>query len=299
MPDAKTDLLWVVVLLVILGFVWFYTGGPLRESSRSGPFIKAPLETESFKVQRQTEEITGGSGSPSADGGSGYALETGSQNQSSFSLEVRLRNSYSAWETDPLKEYVEVEALNSNKESVNITGWSLVGKSGLDIKIGLGTILPIIGQISGETGIVLKPGERAYVVTGRSPLGTSFKVNKCTGYLNKARNIFPSLGTSCPEPLDENPPGNLDDKCLDYIETIPRCEAGIGPYPLGLSAECQSFLIEKINYNACVSNHKNDPDFYKSEWRVYLGREEDLWRDKRETIILRDSLGKAVDSVSY
>jgi hypothetical protein len=45
--------------------------------------------------------------------------------------------------------------------------------------------------------------------------------------------------------------------------------------------------------------HKNDEDFYDDEWRIYLGRGEELWKNRRETIILKDQAGKIIKEVSY
>jgi hypothetical protein len=64
-------------------------------------------------------------------------------------------------------------------------------------------------------------------------------------------------------------------------------------------AECHSFIKEKVNYNGCVASHKNDSGFFKSEWRVYLGKNDELWKNKREMIILYDQQGKVIDQLSY
>jgi hypothetical protein len=45
--DAWSHLKWLIFALIVLWFVWFFTGGPQRYESQSGKFIKppAPLNT--------------------------------------------------------------------------------------------------------------------------------------------------------------------------------------------------------------------------------------------------------------
>ena len=40
-------------------------------------------------------------------------------------------------------------------------------------------------------------------------------------------------------------------------------------------------------------------NFFKDDWRLYLNRDEQLWKEKREVIELRDGEGKLVDVVTY
>jgi hypothetical protein len=41
------DLKWLVLILIGMWFVWFFTGGPARFDTSEGPFLKpsAPLDT--------------------------------------------------------------------------------------------------------------------------------------------------------------------------------------------------------------------------------------------------------------
>ena len=93
-------------------------------------------------------------------------------------------------------------------------------------------------------------------------------------------------------------PNAFDDDCWNYIERLPRCEIPLN-LPLDMQSECRTYLTSKVNYNACLDAHKNDGDFYKQEWRVFLGREQELWKNKREIIELLDSEGKLVDVYTY
>ena len=73
----------------------------------------------------------------------------------------------------------------------------------------------------------------------------------------------------------------------------------INNLPLSISPECNIYMRENINYGSCVQKHKNDKDFYNHEWRVYLERDQQLWKDRREVIKLLDTNGKTIDAISY
>lgn len=289
MDDAKKDLIWVLAFLIILAIVWYYTGGPSRPSSISGLFLNQPREQYSEELRKTTEEIVSGT---SAQPG---ALTP----ESIYKSMVTLYAGYNAKQSDPQKEYVEIQASSQNDKPLHITGWALVGKNGLDIKIGQGAYLAYSAQVNPQEDIFLKPGERAIIVAGQSPIGTSFRLNKCAGYFAQFQDFSPNLATDCPRPGTENNlPNNLDNQCLDYLDRLPSCQMQIS-IPPGLSFNCQTYINDKINYKTCVELYKNDSDFYKPEWRVYLGRTEQLWKTERETIILKDENGKIIDWKSY
>lgn len=282
MEDAKKDLYWVIFFLIILAVVWYYTGGPQRSSSKSGLFLFKPQEKYSEELRKETEKLS----------------PTATSTESAYKYNVSLRVNYGARDTDPQKQFIEIRTSSQNDKPVRITGWSLVGKNGLDIKIGQGAYLPYSAQVNPQQDIFLNKGETAVIVTGESPIGTSFRLNKCTGYFSQFQTFYPSISKNCPQPEDETLPSNLNDQCLDYLERLPICQMQIS-IPWGLSEACRTYINDKINYKTCVEIHKNDSGFYQSEWRVYLGRKEALWKKERETIILQDQDKKIIDWVSY
>ncbi len=201
-------------------------------------------------------------------------------------------------------EYVTLHMDNSATTTIPITGWVLKSlSSGNSVTIPKGTYLIFYGSINSEDPIILTGGDTVYLSTGISPNGYSFKLNKCSGYMSQFQNFTPYISTTCPAPRDENlssiPKTVVNDACFDYIESFPSCRIQTGQFPLGLSTECQNFFNEKINYKSCVNIHKNDKDFYLYEWRVYLKRSDRIWKDRRETVVLYDSLGKIVDTIKY
>lgn len=208
-----------------------------------------------------------------------------------------------ARETDPNQEYLEIKADKKNKAPMKITGWKLKGKTSLDITIGQGAYY-IYSNVDRQPqeDVYLKPGEKAIIITGKSPLGTSFKLNKCAGYFEQFHEFAPELNIECPLLRDEELSSNLNDACLDYIDRISSCQTVISiPYKYlsKLSSSCQDFVTQNANYKTCLEKHKDDSDFYLPEWRIYLERSEELWKKKRETITLYDDKNNIIDSQSY
>jgi hypothetical protein len=237
------------------------------------------------------------------NGNSGTEAEkTESKTESKYKGTVSL--TYVNRSVDPTQEYITIRA-GGNSGNVPITGWTLKSlSSGASVKIPKGTFLFFTGMVNGEQDIVLAPGDNLYLTTGISPNGSSFKVNKCSGYLTQFQTFTPYLNNSCPLAKDEDSASAIpktvnNDACFDYIDSFPRCRIQTDPLPANWSYECTNFIINKLNYPSCVNAHKNDKDFYQNEWRVYLKRSERLWKDRRETIVLYDSLGKVVDTTTY
>lgn len=292
--DAKKDLIFLILFLIGLGFVWYYTGGLNRESSNS-PFVIPPHPIGGISSgDISKEEVSGMGGSPSNDT-SVVATTQLLKDVISFG------STYNAKETDTEKEYIEIKLSSKSVDKVLLTGLRLKGVYNLDLPIGEGVKLYWPGITNTKESIFLEPGGKAIITTGQSPIGYSFRLNKCTGYLEQFQDFNPSLPKECLYPKDENipsGPGGFDDKCLDYIDRLPRCEI-VKTMPADLSSVCQEYLSTKVNYKSCVETHREDPDFYKNEWRIFLGRSDELWKDRRETIEISDQSGNLIKSVSY
>lgn len=288
--DAMKDLRTFLFIMAILIVAWFFTGGHLRQSSKTGWFLNK--NGSIIKNTSSSKNKTSSSSSLS------------SSQSSSTKPDFVVLKTASAREASPNEEYLEIKADKKNKSSIKITGWKLEGKGGLDLAIGKGaSFVHPEASSQPQEDIYLKPGEKAVIATGLSPIGTSFKVNKCVGYFNQFHEFYPNLNTECPALKDEDLPINIDsdDKCFNYIKTIPSCKMIISiPYKnSSLSSSCQDFVVRNANYKSCVEKHKDDLDFYSPEWRVYLGRSEDLWKKSRETINLYDEKNNIIDSASY
>jgi len=238
--------------------------------------------------------------------------------------------------TEAYKEYIYIKAKSVPEEGVSISGWTLSNDKGSILYNQNGRIvtrqddivvLPLAAKFFLSSGnnylspIILKSKEKAIVVTGSfffkgAIKVNSFQVNKCSGYIEKLDdyNFVPGLSTSCPSPTKEIGVKNLEEKCYRFVRGIGSCHTpefedrvkvgdeykrnlvdGVD----GLSSQCQAFLKSHYSYDSCVALHGSDADFYKPEWRIFLGRPFELWAKDREVITLYDNEGRVVDEISY
>ncbi len=212
---------------------------------------------------------------------------------------VKIYSTVSAGETDPRKEYIEVRVTQPNLSNVDISGWKLYNSKGEFATIGDSISLPVGGKVNPTSSTKVKGGDSLIISTGSSPVGVSFRVNSCTGYFEQFQDFIPSLLKVCPQTNYDAAFQNLERDCQDFVRNIPNCMENTNPFPPKTSALCKTYVASKINYNACVDSNRLYPDFYKPEWRIFLGRDTELWAKSRETITLIDEKGYLIDSVSY
>jgi len=318
---GNADAFLIIIILIGLGVAWVVTGGPARVEKERGiqnPSVsieeertyrslpegtengnetlgKEKIERELQKVEKELREV---------QKELEYIKKFGER--SPYQGKITIERSFSgAKQKTPQKEYLIIKAAKDNEERVIITDWrfesSITGKSAA---IKSGTSLPSSGSVNSETAIVLLPGDRAYVTTGRSPVGTSFRTNLCSGYFEQFQDFSPSLRRVCPDPDDElidfgNGVSVTDDACYDYVRRLSRCSMVVTSTPLSVTNACWNFVTQNINYSGCVANHRGDPNFFGSEWRIFLGRSEELWRERREVIKLLDAEKRIVDTLTY
>lgn len=308
MGSAKGDLLVVVLLLIGLGVAWIWTGGPSRTVSHSGGvFNGAPWPFGNGGNAYTVPNIDLNSTSDTygqASYGSSYgttAYGTGKPGDSTYAPMVSLESSGEG-ASDPQIEYIAIRTSGSLKSSVTITGWTLEnGSGGGKVTIGSGVATPVLGQVNSESPITLGPNSVVYVITGRPPNGGSFRVNKCTGYFSKVQTFTPYLSSECPTPSEElsRASGQLSPniECSNFVRALSQCSVTASAIPETVGTACRDFILNTLSYNGCVTAHKNDPDFYRNEWRVYLNQDKELWGSV-DRIILRDESGKIVSSLN-
>ena len=228
---------------------------------------------------------------------------------SEFKGKIILENLYGFYESELADEVLTIHASSDNKEKITITGWKLVSvPTGNSAVIGKGVYLPFPGTVMPEQPITVSPGDTVYISTGRSPIGVSFLLNKCTGYFEENRTFYTALRRQCPLAKNESLPQfstvlDREDECVALISKIPICSTVTSKYknlnklPDTVTDSCKKYLETKINYNTCVITHFGDTDFPGKEWYIYLKIFGPLWRSKNEKITLYDSSGLIVDSI--
>ncbi|XKT75320.1 MAG: hypothetical protein ACJKSS_00825 [Patescibacteria group bacterium UBA2103] len=314
------DALVVIGIFILIFFVWVASGGPNKPISQGGffltspkpistgeatgtgalldyraprsllPRVQSPTRTDSPDDRKDQEETE---------------KEVGSLERSEYRGIVSFSRSTSgARKVDAKNENLRISVSKRAESPVNVSGWKVVSAiTGKNAVIPLGTELPLSGIISEQELLELNPGDDAYIITGRSPIGASFRINSCLGYFGQYQSFTPTLKNSCPLPEDELKEFSgidfyRDTTCENFVEDIPRCSIATS-IPAYVSDSCRAFVESSLNYNGCVRLHQNDEDFFDDEWRIYLGRSSELWKESREVIRLYDASGKLVDQISY
>ena len=300
---------WVIIAVFVFAFaLWLTNGGPTRPISFAGPYITPITNVGDVQTGYGPQISTGNKSSGSRlwsvrsvlgrfENSLGDGEDVGTVSPDAGKVRI-ISGAGGPSGTTVDREYV---ALRAETDSVDLTGYRLVStKSGASVAIPQGTIAPRSGTV---TDIVLAKNEEVIVTTGKSPVGSSFRENKCVGYLGITSFIPPLANRSCPSPTDEIGHGYVGDAssyedCRAVVSRFPRCEAH-PDIPRGTSNECERFIETHFNYQGCVDTHFNDKDFRGDTWRVYLNQNHELWRSDNESIRLLDPQGRTVDIYSY
>lgn len=314
------DAWFFIGVFVFIFLIWIATGGPLHPIAFTGPKLALPgalgggtylsLPRAPYGVGGSNISLPGSSSGGSVSNGPAGTLPT-FVGGSVFGTPSPYRNIVSmshyisgAGSADPRNEYVEISVSQNAGIPINLSEWTLVSDaSGSSIIIPKGTEVPTSGVVNAAQDIVLSPGERAILISGKSPIGASFRENRCIGYFSTFQNFSPPLPQNCPVPSSElssfyGTDYIRDASCIEYVNKLSRCQVALSP-PVNVSGACQSFSVKYFNYNGCVDAHKNDADFNGDTWRIYLGRTNSMWRTKNELVKLLDVNGKTVDAFSY
>lgn len=299
---------WLIIGIFVAAFIlWAYTGGPDRPISFAGPYI-TPIAD--FGDMQEGYDDEGGRAAPvSWRSGSGRLDSLWARDGSAdaygetspYTGDVNISSgSGGPSQTEASQEYVAIRVA-SGAGSVNVTGWRIMSmESGASVTIPQAQP---IAQQAGSADVVLAPGGEAFISTGSSPIGASFRENACIGYIANRYQFSPALGgSSCPAPADElgaffEGDGAAYNECREAVRGFARCE--VPTAPSGISSRCRSFIQERLNYPGCVRVHQDDAEFFGDTWRVYLGQRTELWRTDNETLRLVDREGRTVDVYAY
>lgn len=282
----RTILMEAIFGLFVLYLLWLISGGPARIEESKRPFLKPPAPLNTGDVFGEPPVVT----IPPFDLKKDIRIGVG----------IDYSNASLSASSDPEtgRKIIEIKNSVNSGKLLNITGWTVRGVMDREIKvIGGGVQAFYQGRVNTEKEIILYPGEKALILPGDSPVGVSFKVNKCSGYLEQFQTFTPRFYQNCPHPGLDQTTYIQDDICSQFMRSILRCNAFVGEYPSDITLACRSLIEANLTYNSCAKNHINDPDFYKGEWRVYLGGEDTFGSKNGDVITIYDINGTKIDSI--
>ncbi len=311
------DAWFFVGVFAFIFLIWIAIGGPTRPLAFTGPRLAQPgvlgggtylsLPRAPFTIGRSDISLLGSSQGGGTVSNQALPTITGGifGSPSVYRGLITMSHSVSdAGSSNPTNESISIQTSYNSGIPIDISGWTIMSEAtGAASIIPKGTEVPTSGVVNAIQDIVLIPGKRAIIISGQSPIGASFRENKCIGYFSTFQKFSPSLPQNCPAPSDElvsfyGANYIRDAACIDYVNRISRCQVVLSPPP-SLSGACQAFLVKYLNYNGCVDAHKNDANFMGDTWRVYLGRSSSMFRTKHEIVKLLDKQGNTVDAFSY
>jgi hypothetical protein len=198
--------------------------------------------------------------------------------------------------TEPESEYV-ILVNYSEKEAIDVTGWSIETSRGFTIKIPRvenfpDPVTPVLDNL------ILPPQGRVTITMGRQPRQINFQENLCTGYFSETSEFNPSLTELCPRPEGQEL-FNLSDKCIRAVDRVASCRMPSTSLFFGLDDQCVRYLTDHFSYVGCVRDFRNRPNFFLKKWLVWMQRREEFFRNTHEKIILKDTRGKMVDQQEY
>ncbi|MDR3570747.1 MAG: lamin tail domain-containing protein [Candidatus Pacebacteria bacterium] len=301
--------LWYLfwTLIVVLALIWFVSGGIEKIKAATGSF-SSPLGSLASDLYGggavqlpwaipipQGADISNLTGT--SDGSSQNSQSQTFGNASPYVNDIAI-SAEGATASDPQQEYLAVQ--NIGQSTIDISGWSLQSAlTSARAYIPLAASFFRLGELNSQTALQLAPGGVAIVTTGRSPVGTSFRENSCSGYLEQLQQYTPPIQTQCPSPSDAaSQAAQYGQSCASFVSSIPFCTFPQS-LPSNLSTQCQAFIQNTLSYNGCVATHQNDNTFASNNWRVYLDGSKELWNNSHDTIRLLDSQGEVVAVTSY
>lgn len=269
--NPAKDLFYFIGILFGIMFLWYYMGGKDSPGAKGGPFLNPPIGGSSISAQKNSASAS----------------------------KIFIDSTFEATRSEPSREFITLQVASGNSGRINISNWTLENKSKNKQFLGSVVTIPEISRENKLSEILVEPGQKIIVTTGRSPLGFSFRVNKCSGYLNQLQAFNPPLAKNCPPAIDENRiPSFVSNECINLLRGANACQTNFSLLQ-GMTEDCGRYISENLNYNGCLDNYAESADFFEPEWRIYLNKDSQLWNNEDETIILKDSKGKIVDIVSY
>ncbi len=166
-----------------------------------------------------------------------------------------------AGEANPKTEFIIINIGQSDNAPKVVSGWQIKSLYNKQV-IGPASPLPLQGMLNEERPVVVTNKAEVIVSSGASPLGVSFRENKCTGLLGEFQSFSPPLAPAC-------------------LDCAYRTLSG---YP---------------QYNVCVMSRKGDSDFFLNSWRMYLDSQSELWDNSLDVLRLYDQEDRLLSTTRY
>lgn len=191
-------------------------------------------------------------------------------------------------------EHVSLVANPKTGQTIVVTGWSLqANRAAQVIPQAIASLDLLHPTLEGD--IRLGAGHVLDIYATRSAAGASFRLNRCTGYLQNRFNFIPALPQECPA-VDRSDIVTFTGACQDYLLSLRSCQE---PNPAAVPSNdslCR-YYINNRNYLGCVDKYKNMAGFYSNQWRVWTGAE--FLDNLHDRLLLLDKAGKLVDVYVY
>lgn len=200
----------------------------------------------------------------------------------------------------PEDEIVEITN-RDHRESIDIIGWTIKNTQNHSFQIPLVHNLPGSYDIKPTDRLILPPGGSVTISVGKQERRINFQENSCTGYFAQTSQFNPPIYPSCPRLDTRSLSAQFTDRCIKLIERIPSCTTPSFSYKdtAGLENECTDFINQNFSYNGCVKSFRDQPDFFKKHWLIWMQSDQEFFRNIHDKVILKDAQGKLVDERSY
>ncbi|PIR47023.1 MAG: hypothetical protein COV07_01105 [Candidatus Vogelbacteria bacterium CG10_big_fil_rev_8_21_14_0_10_45_14] len=279
-PSPASVAFTFLVVMAVFFVAWMWSGGPDDPRSKTGILLEPPPPLGTGEVYGELPDII-------------KIAKNSLPSRYAWGTSISVDNN-SGVPTISL-------APTATSSALTITGWKMVNSRGMVATIPKATRSFMQGVINSTEDVIVERREEVIVSDTTSPVGVSFKVDRCSGFLEEFQDFNPPLSLSCPSPVElvrargANPP---DASCASYVENLPSCQIGLNSGYSSLSQSCRGYVADTISQQSCVEKFGGRFDFFVPEWRVYLGSP-GFFNPASDTIYIFDQDGALVGTSSW
>ena len=292
------------LLIVVGGAIWFLSGGTALFNSSPAEKISVspPVKTQNNSVPAVISNSSANSGQsaqiqeiPDNSIPAGYTRAQ----LSPYFQKIRISSAYSS-SFSGYPSQIQLYSSLPKDISVNITGWKIKSNNGKEIIIPQAVNLYDLSSLLLDSDIAVSASGYVSIYGNTSVISRNLRLNKCIGYLENDYDFIPQLPRNCPQ-VSRSDVQYLSGQCQSYALSLGNCRLPDVSFYNSLPGnddgnKCRAFL-SNINYNSCVREHRNDPDFYLNDWRVWAGR--NILDPQHDTVKLFDNNGLLADQYIY